>query len=87
MLGSTGTAAGCLAVSGSRAGGCCRESWGGGSIGDSGIAIVLRASTVEIIMFEIINGGQVGVSMFVLVKQRLPIPLAQGRFLSVDHGC
>lgn len=87
MLGSTRSAPGCLAMSGSWAGGCCREAWGGGSIGDSGIAIVLRASTVEIVMFEIINGWQVGVSMFVLVKQRLPIALAQGRFLCVDHGC
>lgn len=72
MLRSTSTAPGCLAVSRSWAGGRGRETRRGESIRDAGIAIVLGASTFVIIMFEVINRGQVGISLLVLVEQRLP---------------
>lgn len=49
---------------------------------------MLGAPPVIMAVIEIVNCGQVGVSVLVLVKQRLPGGfLAQGRFVCLDHGC
>lgn len=58
-------------VPGDGTGGCGREQRGGVSLGDNGVGVMRGAAAIEGFLVELVETGQVGVSLFVsgLMKQ------------------